>query len=73
MSAIPERISSMKICDPSAELFCDEREIYEALLPFDGARVLELGCGRAEKTRAIAKAGRVAAITAIEVDRIQHA
>ena len=64
---------AMKICDSSADRFCDEREIYEALLPFDGARVLELGCGRAEKTRAIAKAGRVAAITAIEVDRIQHA
>lgn len=72
MSARKE-LPPMKICDPSAELFCDEREIYEALLPFAGARVLELGCGKAEKTRAIAKAGRVAAITAVEIDRIQHA
>ncbi|HUY02521.1 MAG TPA: class I SAM-dependent methyltransferase [Rhodocyclaceae bacterium] len=69
MNAFPQ----MKISDPAADLFCDEREIYEALLPFDGATVLELGCGRAEKTRTIAKAGRVAAITAIEVDRLQHA
>jgi len=73
MNATPEKISPMKICDPLADLFCDEREIFEALLPFDGADVLELGCGKAEKTRTIAKAGRVAAITAIEVDRIQHA
>jgi ubiquinone/menaquinone biosynthesis C-methylase UbiE len=56
-----------------AELFCDEREIFEVLLPFEGADVLELGCGKAEKTRTIANAGRVAAITAMEVDHIQHA
>lgn len=73
MSAILENFPQMKICDPLADLFCDEREILEALLPFEGADVLELGCGKAEKTRMIAKAGRVASITAIEVDRIQHA
>lgn len=73
MSAIPETFPQMKICDPLADLFCDEREILEALLPFEGAVVLELGCGKAEKTRAIANAGKVASITAIDVDRIQHA
>lgn len=62
----------MKISDPKAELICDERVILDKLLPFDGAVVLELGCGKAEKTRMIANAGRVASITAIEVDRIQH-
>ena len=66
-------IQPMKIRDPSADLLCDEREIFDALLPFEGAVVLELGCGRAEKTRAIANAGKVAAITAVEVDRIQLA
>ena len=42
-------------------------------LPFDGARVLELGCGRAEKTRMLAETGRVMEILALEVDAIQHA
>jgi ubiquinone/menaquinone biosynthesis C-methylase UbiE len=73
MSEILENVPQMKICDPLAELFCNERDIFEALLPFDSADVLELGCGKAEKTRAIANAGRVAAITAMEVDAIQHA
>lgn len=42
-------------------------------LPFDGARVLELGCGRAEKTRLLAETGRMREILALEVDEIQHA
>jgi SAM-dependent methyltransferase len=42
-------------------------------LPFDGARVFELGCGRAEKTRLLAETGRIREIVALEVDDIQHA
>jgi len=68
-----ENFLQMKICDPSADRFCDEREVLESLLPFEGTDVLELGCGKAEKTRTIANAGLVASITALEVDRIQHA
>lgn len=63
----------MKIQDSLASLNCPEREIYESLLPLDGARILELGCGKAEHTRAIAQGGKVASITALEVDEIQHA
>lgn len=62
----------MMIADPNARLVCDEREVYEALLPLEGSRVLELGCGRADKTRAIATRSGVASILALEVDRIQH-
>lgn len=63
----------MKISDPSAELVCDEYEMIAAELPLENAQVLELGCGKAEKTRAIAQSGKVAAIVALEVDAIQHA
>ena len=35
--------------------------------------MLELGCGRAEKTRTLAESGRPKAIIALEVDTIQHA
>lgn len=42
-------------------------------MPLDGAHILELGCGRADKTRAIAELGKAASITAMEVDAIQHA
>lgn len=34
--------------------------------------MLELGCGRAEKTRAVATRSGAASILALEVDRIQH-
>ena len=60
----------MKIADSEAGLICDEREIYEQLLSLQNADVLELGCGKADKTLAIA--GKVASIAALEVDEIQH-
>ena len=63
----------MRISDFSADQVCDEYGIVKSLLPLNGARVLELGCGKAEKTRLISQQGRVASITALEVDEIQHA
>jgi len=49
-----------------------ESEVYEGRLPLDGARILELGCGRAQLTRAIATTGRDRHLLALEVDAIQH-
>lgn len=64
---------TMKIAAPSHTLRCNEVQLMLAELPLDGARVLELGCGRAEKTRSLADSGRVREILALEVDSIQHA
>ena len=61
----------MKISDPSAERVCNELDVIVAELPLTGACVLDLGCGKAEKTRALAP--HVASIVAMEVDAIQHA
>lgn len=63
----------MKISDPTAALLSDEYAVIAAELPLEGARVLELGCGKAEKTRMIAESGKVASILALEVDAVQHA
>lgn len=63
----------MRISDPLANTVCDERTVYENVLPLEGAQILELGCGRAEKTRAIAQGGKIGSITALEVDQVQHA
>lgn len=64
----------MKIADPAqTQQYCNEVQLMLAELPFDGARVLELGCGRAEKTRTLAETGRMQEILALEVDAIQHA
>jgi len=63
----------MQLRDDGAGLVCPERDVYRALLALDNARVLELGCGRAEHTRAIADSFPGVRITALEVDRIQHA
>lgn len=49
----------------------DEREVY-ASLPLQHARILELGCGAGEKTRAIARDYPQASILALEVDQVQH-
>lgn len=63
----------MKIADPDRNDLVNEIRLMLGELPFDGARVLELGCGRAEKTRLLAETGRPAEIVALEVDKIQHA
>ncbi|WP_456378171.1 class I SAM-dependent methyltransferase [Thiolapillus sp.] len=44
----------------------------QEVLPFAGADVLELGCGRAHWTRTIAERFPVNSITATEVDKAQH-
>lgn len=61
----------MKISNPQAELVCEETDVYLDLLPLKAADVLELGCGKAEKTLNIAK--QVGSILALEIDEIQHA
>jgi SAM-dependent methyltransferase len=51
----------------------DELNVIAELLQLDGKDILDLGCGRAEKTRAIAEAGANRRILALEVDEAQHA
>lgn len=63
----------MKIADPDQTDLVSEIRLMLDELPFDAARVLELGCGRAEKTRLLAETGRPREIVALEVDNIQHA
>jgi ubiquinone/menaquinone biosynthesis C-methylase UbiE len=63
----------MKIADPTATNVVNEIQLLLGELPLDDARVLELGCGKAEKTRTLAQSGRVREVIALEVDRIQHA
>lgn len=61
---------TMKIADLAQDILCNEIELMQAELPLTGARVLELGCGKAEKTRTLARlAGE---IIALEVDVLQH-
>jgi SAM-dependent methyltransferase len=62
----------MKIADPTQTLLVNEVKLMLEQLPLDGALVLELGCGKAEKTRLLAETGRVCGILALEVDTIQH-
>lgn len=63
----------MKISSSSAVELCDEYLVVKRLLLLAGAHLLELGCGKAEKTRAIAQGGQVASVVALEVDEIQYA
>lgn len=62
----------MQIHNPAPGQVVDEFDVYTGLLPLDGARIIELGCGAAIHTRAIAETGRPAAILACEVDTLQH-
>ena len=48
-------MTTMKIADPTQTTLCNEVTLMLSELPLDGARVLELGCGKAEKTRTLAE------------------
>ena len=63
--------SAMRIADPNVSLVADEEKMIAALLTLPGARVLELGCGKADKTRLVAQSA--ASVLALEVDPIQLA
>ena len=63
---------TMKLADPTQTSLLNEVKLMLEQLPFDGAQVLELGCGKAEKTRLLAETGRVGSILVLEVDTIQH-
>lgn len=64
--------ASMRIQAPSVEEAISESDLYHRLLPLEGASIIELGCGPAVHTRAIAENGKPATILACEVDTIQH-
>lgn len=51
----------------------DEPTVIGELLELDDKQILELGCGRAIHTRAIAEAGSNRTVLALEVDERQHA
>lgn len=72
MACNPPYSHRMQLNREPIERCCREPEIYNELLDFDGRDILELGCGRAEITRAIATEGENRRITALEVDEIQH-
>ncbi len=50
-----------------------EHEVCDELVPLGRVRVLELGCGKAEATRHLARAHPDARFTALETDTIQAA
>ena len=70
---VTTNFNDMKLSEPEITRNCPEHEIYNELLDLDGKRILELGCGRAEITRAIAMGGEDRSMAALEVDEIQHA
>ncbi len=57
--------------DFSGEL--DEAEIYKDRLPLIGSSILDLGCGSAQHSAAIADLDSTIRLTALEVDKVQHA
>ena len=50
----------------------DETAFLGSLVPLEGARVIELGCGNGDFARKLAQTTPVAAMTAYEVDKTQH-
>jgi len=64
-------MNKMQIGNPQVTRVVNEGVILDELLYLQDASVLELGCGKAEKTRVIAQ--KVSSVLALEVDEIQLA
>jgi len=64
-------IAGMRIADSQSGPVANEADILDQMLNLQGAAVLELGCGRAEKTRIVAQ--KAASVLALEVDEAQLA
>ncbi|MSQ69020.1 MAG: class I SAM-dependent methyltransferase [Gammaproteobacteria bacterium] len=65
--------TALRISVDPIENDCAERAVIEAKLALDDKDILELGCGRADLTRLIARGGPGRRVLALEVDEIQHA
>ena len=65
------KADTMQIAAPDISRISSEVELLEDLLPLKDAAVLELGCGKAEKTSMVAQ--RAASVLALEVDTVQLA
>ncbi len=61
----------MNISPPANCPIASEADVLDELLGLHGARVLELGCGKADKTRIVAR--KAAEVFALEVDETQLA
>jgi SAM-dependent methyltransferase len=62
----------MQLIRDDIERVASDRDMYEEMLSLDGKLLVELGCGAAANTRALAGAGHGRRVLAYEVDRIQH-
>ncbi|OIQ84742.1 putative S-adenosylmethionine-dependent methyltransferase [mine drainage metagenome] len=64
-------VNEMRISNPEVDLVASELDVLDELLTLKGSAVLELGCGKADKTRSVAQ--MASRVLALEVDEIQLA
>lgn len=63
----------MKLADPTASQVTTDAAVAQSMMSLENARVLDLGCGTAAFARKVAEKHPAAKVTALEVDRQQHA
>ncbi len=63
---------TMQTWDPRGAKVCDLEDLFSELLPLKDARILDLGCGAAEVSRAIADSVSGSDVVAMETDAVQH-
>lgn len=56
-----------------SRLVADEADFFQDVIPVRGARVVELGCGKAAFARSLLQRGIASSVDAFEVDALQHA
>jgi SAM-dependent methyltransferase len=66
-------IDSMQLWDPRAAPALEITALYEELIPLKEARILDLGCGSGDVSRAIVESVESAIVVGVEIDALQHA
>jgi ubiquinone/menaquinone biosynthesis C-methylase UbiE len=64
---------TMHTTESELPLVHDELDLLATLVPLDGQRIVELGCGAAQLARALLQRHPTSHVTALEVDARQHA
>jgi SAM-dependent methyltransferase len=57
----------------ATRLVTDEADLFQEVIPVRGARVVELGCGKAAFARSLLQRGIARSVDAFEVDAVEHA
>lgn len=72
MEQCPEPVDRTGLNIENLPLLTEELDLLATLIPLEGVRVAELGCGNARLARALLQRFPASTVIGLEVDAVQH-